>query len=104
MPQRTFLPDAADRPMFLYSDPNYLVEPDHHGTFWMTCKAACTDATHWRETDIAHHAVYDTEIFDAPALALTSDGPPRVVSRLFALSETGEDAPDGLYYLACESG
>ena len=104
MPQRTFLLDAANRPQFLYSDRNYLVEPDHYGTFWMTCKADCADAANWVETDIAHHAEYDTEIFDAPALALTPEGRPRVVSRLFALSENGEDAADGLYYLSCDSG
>lgn len=103
LPQRSFLLDPAGRPMFLYSDRNYLVEPDHYGTFWMACKAACTDRANWRETDLAHHAAYDTEIFDEPALALDPAGRPRVAGRIFAMTETGEDAPDGLYYLACDS-
>ncbi len=102
-PQRTFLLDAAGRPQFLYSDRNYFVEPDHYGTFWMTCKVDCTDRANWTETDIARHSEYDTEIFDAPALALSPDGKPRIVSRIFAIGENGEDAPEGLYYLSCDA-
>ncbi|TNC63986.1 hypothetical protein [Rubellimicrobium roseum] len=102
-PQRTFLLDAEGRPQFLYSDRNYFVEPDHYGTFWMTCKVDCTDRANWTETDIAHHSEYDTEIFDAPALTLTPDGRPRIVSRIFAIGENGEDAPEGLYYLTCDT-
>lgn len=102
-PQRTFLLDAEGRPQFLYSDRNYFVEPDHYGTFWMTCKADCTDRANWTETDIARHSDYDTEIFDGPALALSPDGQPRVVSRIFAIGENGEDAPEGLYYLTCDA-
>ncbi|HVG49444.1 MAG TPA: hypothetical protein VM899_15075 [Rubellimicrobium sp.] len=102
-PQRTFLLDPAGRPQFLYSDRNYFIEPDHYGTFWMTCKADCTDRTNWTETDIARHSDYDTEIFDAPALTLSPDGRPRLVSRIFAIGENGEDAPEGLYYLACDA-
>jgi hypothetical protein len=102
-PQRTFLLDPAGRPQFLYSDRNYFVEPDHYGTFWMTCKADCTDRANWTETDIARHSDYDTEIFDAPALTLSPDGRPRIVSRIFAIGENGEDAPEGLYYVVCDA-
>ncbi len=103
-PHRTFLLDPEGRPQFLYSDRNYLIEPDHYGTFWMSCKGACTDRANWTETDLARHSGYDTEIFDDPSLAVDPQGRPRVAGRIFAFGENGEDAPEGLYYLACDSG
>ena len=67
------------------------------------CDAGCTDRGNWTETDIARHSDYDTEIFDAPALTLSPDGRPRIVSRIFAIGENGEDAPEGLYYVVCDA-
>ncbi|EYD75245.1 hypothetical protein Rumeso_03156 [Rubellimicrobium mesophilum DSM 19309] len=104
MPQRSFVLDAQGHPRFIYSDRNYSIEPDHYGTFYMSCDTGCTDPGNWTETDLARHSDYDTEIFDAPALALTADGRPRVVARVFALPGPGEEeGKEGLYYLACES-
>jgi hypothetical protein len=104
MPQRTFVLDGEGRPRFLYSDRNYLIEPDHYGTFYMSCEAGCTDRANWTETDIARHSDYDTEIFDSPALALTADGRPRVAGRVFALPGPGEtEAKEGLYFLSCDA-
>jgi hypothetical protein len=92
------------RPQFIYSDRNYFVEPDHYGTFWMSCKANCSDPTAWVETDLARHKDYDTEVFDAPSLVVDALGRPRLVARIFGWNEDGTDAPDGLYYLACDTG
>lgn len=105
LPQRTFVLDPWGRPSFLYSDRNYLIEPDHYGTFWMTCKAACSDRANWRETDLARHSDYDTEIFDEPALALDPLGRPRIAGRIFALPAPDDpEAREGLYFLACGAG
>ena len=104
LPARTFVLDPAGRPMFLYSDRNYLVEPDHYGTYWMACKATCTDLANWTETDLARHSDYDTEIFGEPVLALSPDGRPRVAARIYPIAAPGEpEGRTGLHYLACDT-
>jgi hypothetical protein len=103
-PHRTFLLDPAGRPQVPCSDRNHLVEPDHYGTFWMSCEDACAERANWTETDLARHAAYDAEIFDDPSLAVDPQGRPRVASRIFAFGEAGADAPDGLCFLACDAG
>ncbi len=102
--RRTFALDPEGQPQFVYSDRNYFVEPDHYGTFWMSCKATCSDPAAWVETDLARHKEYDTEVFDAPSLAIDAQGRPRLVARIFGWNEDGTDAPEGLYYLACDVG
>jgi hypothetical protein len=70
----------------------------------MSCKANCSDPAQWVETDLARHVGYDTEVFDAPALAIDADGRPRLLARIYGWNEDGTDAPEGLYYLACDAG
>jgi hypothetical protein len=101
---RTFALDPEGRPQFVYSDRNHFVEPDHYGTFWMSCKAECSDPASWVETDLARHSDFDTEVFDAPSLAVDAEGRPRLLARIFGWNEDGTDAPEGLYYLACDAG
>lgn len=104
-PQRSFALDPQGRPRFFYQDRNYFYrEPDHLGAFYVFCDSGCHDAANWHETEVGRNIGFDAEIFDLPALTFTSTGQPRVISRVFAISHHGEEAPAGLYYYECNSG
>lgn len=107
IPQHTFAIDADGRPWFAYTDANYGTEPDHYGTFVTTCAGACTDPENWTEANVAVRLPekYTTEYWDQVTLAVTPDGRPRLLGKVYALDEEGSEIPDGagLYYYECNS-
>ncbi|MEO7221261.1 MAG: hypothetical protein ABIY37_02215 [Devosia sp.] len=106
--EHSFAVDAAGRPWFVYIDANYGAEPDHYGTFLTTCEAACTDPENWTETNIAVRLPeqYTTEYWDQVALAVTPDGRPRLLGKVYALDAQGNEIENGagLYYYECDTG
>ncbi len=101
LPERTFALDDGDRPRFMVSDSNYLIEPDHYGGFYMSCEDDCTTAGNWTETNLANQVGYNTESFSYPVLALGPNGSARVIAGVYAFDEEGNDLEDGLYYYEC---
>lgn len=106
--EHSFALDGSGRPWFVYTDANYLAEPDHYGTFLTTCAADCTDPENWTDTNVAVRLPdqYATEYWDQVALAVTPDGRPRLLGKVYPLDEAGnriEDG-DGLYYYECDTG
>jgi hypothetical protein len=108
IPQHSFAVDASGRPWFVYTDANYGAEPDHYGTFLTTCGAVCTDPENWTETNIAVRLPekYVTEYWDQAALAVTPDGRPRLLAKVYAVDEEGAEIESGagLYYYECDAG
>ena len=106
IPEHSFVVDAEGRPHFLYVDANYIAEPDHYGTFHLTCEADCTDPENWTETNLAVRipARYTTELWDQPALATAPGGKLRVLSEVYAIDKDGNQLKEGLYYYQCDSG
>lgn len=106
--EHSFVVDGSGRPWLVYTDQNYLAEPDHYGTFLTTCASACTDPENWTEANIAVRLPdqYTTEYWDQPTLAVTSDGRPRLLAHVYALDESGAQIENGagLYYYECDSG
>lgn len=102
-PRRSFALDPQGRPRFVYSDRNYVIEPDHYGAFYLWCDANCADHTAanptWHEVNIARTSPYDAEIFDLPSLAFTPGGKPRIVTNIFPINEE----QDGVFYVGCDS-
>ncbi len=104
IPEHSFAVDAEGRPHFIYVDTNYGAEPDHYGTFHLSCESACTDPENWLETDLALHAdQYSTELWDHPAIATAPGGKLRVVAKVYAVDPGGTQLKDGLYYYACDA-
>jgi len=105
LPIRNFSLDHEGKPRFVYTDENYLVEPDHYGAFYMVCDDDCTEPSNWRETNLAYHIAesYRTESFSQPVLAIAPGGKVRVLASVYAFEKDGSDAPDALYYYACDS-
>ena len=107
IPQHSFAVDADGRPWLAYTDANYGTEPDHYGTFVTTCAAACTDPENWTEANVAVRLPdrYVTEYWDQVTLAVTPDGHPRLLGKVYALDEEGVEIPDGdgLYYYECNA-
>lgn len=108
IPQHSFAIDANGHPWLAYTDANYGAEPDHYGTFVTTCADACTDPENWTETNVAVRLPekYLTEYWDQVTLAVTPDGRPRLLGKVYALDGEGTEITDGtgLYYYACDSG
>lgn len=102
-PDRTFALDGQDRPRFIYTDANYLIEPDHYGAFVMSCDSACTDRANWRETDLALHLGYRHEQFTKPVLAAARDGTIGVAANVYAFDEAGNEMKQGLYFYLCKA-
>jgi hypothetical protein len=104
--EHSFDVDAAGRPWFVYTDANYLAEPDHYGTFLATCGSTCTDPENWTETNVAVRIPenYVTEYWDQVALAVTPDGRPRLLGKVWAIDEAGTqiEGGEGLYYYECD--
>jgi hypothetical protein len=99
-PQRYFALDHLGRPRFVYYDRNYRIEPDHFGTFYAWCDAACeTSPDAWNQALICGATPYDAEIFEWPSLTFTNTGQPRLVASIFAF----DPDPDGVYYVACDA-
>ncbi len=103
-PQRSFAIDPQGRPAFVYQDRNYLIEPDHIGFYYMRCESGCANVSNWVSTNIGRTFPYDYETFAYASLDFTSTGNPRLFARVFALNDDGSDAPEGLYYYACDTG
>ncbi len=99
-PQRSFALDPWGRPRAVYFDRNYLVEPDHYGTFYTWCDANCTRPENWKETQISTPYEYDLEAYSYASLTFTRDGAPRLAAHIDPLSFTGEQA--GVYYAGCD--
>ena len=89
--EHSFALDASGRPWFVYTDANYGAEPDHYGTFLTTCAADCTDPENWTDTNVAVRLPeqYTTESWDQVALAVTPDGRPRLLGKVWALDADG---------------
>lgn len=102
-PSRTFVLDAQDRPRFIYTDANYIIEPDHYGAFLMSCDANCTDRANWTETDLALHSGYATESFSKPVLATSADGTIGVLANVYPFDEAGQKIKEGLYFYSCKA-
>lgn len=101
-PQRSFALDPWGRPRVVYFDRNYLVEPDHYGTFYTWCDAKCTRRENWREVQISTPYAYDFEPYAHASLTFTREGAPRIVAGVLTLSFTNE--PSGVYYAGCDRG
>jgi len=103
VPDRTFVLDASGRPRFIYTDANYIVEPDHYGAFVMACDSGCLDKANWKETDLALHirAGYRNEQFTKPALAVAANGTMGVLANVYAFDKVGGEMKNGLYYYGC---
>jgi hypothetical protein len=105
--EHSFAVDAAGRPWFVYTDANYGAEPDHYGTFLTTCQAHCTDPENWTDTNVAVRLPekYATEYWDQVALAVTPDGRPRLLGKVYALDAEGSqiEGGEGLYYYECDT-
>jgi hypothetical protein len=103
----SFAVDGSGRPWFVYTDANYGAEPDHYGTFLTTCEADCTDPENWTDTNVAVRIPenYVTEYWDQVALAVTPDGRPRLLAKVWAVDETGKEIENGqgLYYYECDA-
>jgi hypothetical protein len=91
-PQRNFALDPQGRPRFMYYDRNYFRDPDHWGGFYTWCDAQCTNRDNWAEAWLLVGS-----IFEYPALAITSDGNPRIVSQIYGSGDT-----QGVFYLECD--
>ncbi|RYE09533.1 MAG: hypothetical protein EOP22_08700 [Hyphomicrobiales bacterium] len=108
IPQHSFAVDGEGRPWFAYTDANYGAEPDHYGTFVTTCAADCTDPENWTETNVAVRLPerYTTEYWDQVALAVTPDGRPRLLGKVYPLDEEGNQIEngEGLFYYECDAG
>nr|WP_314092176.1 hypothetical protein [uncultured Shinella sp.] len=103
VPDRTFALDRKGNPRFVYTDGNYIIEPDHYGAFVMACDGDCTKRKNWTETDLALHVGYSTESFSKPALAVAENGAMGVVAGLYPFDEHGTPLKQGLYYYGCEA-
>ena len=103
IPDRTFALDGQGRPRFLYADANYMAEPDHYGTFVMSCDTTCLDKANWRETDLALHLENRHEQFTKPVLAVAKNGALGVIANVYAFDEAGGEMKQGLYFYGCES-
>ncbi len=105
--EHSFAVDASGRPWFVYTDANYGAEPDHYGTFLATCGESCTDPENWTDTNVAIRIPesYVTEYWDQVALAVTPDGRPRLLGKVYALNEDGTEIENGagLYYYECDA-
>ena len=105
--EHSFAVDASGRPWFVYTDANYGAEPDHYGTFLTTCAADCTDPENWTDTNVAVRLPeqYTTESWDQVALAVTPDGRPRLLGKVWALDADGNQIEngEGLYYYECDT-
>lgn len=105
--EQSFTVDASGRPWFVYTDANYGAEPDHYGTFLTTCEADCTDPENWTDTNVAVRLPekYTTEYWDKVALAVTPDGRPRLLGKVWGLDPEGNqiDGGEGLYYYECDT-
>lgn len=101
VPDRTFVLDGKGNPRFIYTDANYLIEPDHYGAFVMACDKGCTERANWSETDLAVHVGYSAESFNKPALAVAENGAMGVVAGLYPFAEDGTQLKQGLYYYGC---
>lgn len=105
--EHSFAVDAAGNPWFVYTDANYIAEPDHYGTFLTTCAADCTDPENWTDTNVAVRLPekYTTEYWDQVALAVTPDGRPRLLGKVWALDPEGNqiEGGEGLYYYECDT-
>lgn len=103
VPDRTFVLDARGRPRFIYTDANYIVEPDHYGAFVMSCDADCLDKANWKETDLALHISegYRNEQFTKPVLAVAENGAMGVLANVYAFDKDGKEMKNGLYYYGC---
>ncbi|MGV3490800.1 MAG: hypothetical protein ACO1OG_05690 [Devosia sp.] len=107
VPEHSFAVDGEGRPFFVYVDANYGAEPDHYGTFLTSCAEICTDPENWTETNVAVRLPerYTTEYWDQVALAVTRDGRPRLLGKVYALDDDGNQIEDreGLYYYECDA-
>jgi hypothetical protein len=105
-PQNYFALDGQGRPRFVYQDRNYLIEPDHYGAFYVSCESGCTDPQNWTQTQIGYWipGTGRYEVFSYTSLTFTKAGGPRLIAKLLAQNEDGSEAPDGLYYYACDEG
>jgi len=105
IPEHSFVVDDQGKPHFVYVDANYVAEPDHYGTFHLTCSAGCTDAENWTETNLAVKPnAYNTELWDQVALAVAPGGKLRLLAQVYALQKDGTQLEDGLYYYQCDAG
>lgn len=106
IPEHSFAVDDRGRPYFIFVDANYIAEPDHYGTFLMSCEADCTSAANWTEANIAVRIPeqYTTELWDQPVLAVAPGGKLRVLGRVYAIDEKGNQLEEGLYYYQCDQG
>ncbi len=99
--QHAFELDGQGRPRFVYRDENYRVSPSHAGLFYLACDTQCDDAAQWQETLVTTTTANSQERVYHPALAVTADGRPRIVSAEFF--PIGSGSPS-LAYFACEAG
>lgn len=104
--RRAFALDGQDRPGFVFYDRNYFhLEPDHIGGFYTWCESDCASGTPeaptWQEAYIGGGTSGDTDIYDLPALAYTSDDQPRMVVEV----TTGDAGAErmGIIYKACDA-
>lgn len=105
IPEHSFVVDDQGRPHFVYVDANYIAEPDHYGTYHLTCATDCTDPENWTETNLAVKPnPYNTELWDQVALAVALGGKLRLLADVYALAKDGTQLEDGLYYYQCDSG
>ena len=105
IPEHSFVVDSEGRPHFIYVDANYIAEPDHYGTFHLTCSTACTDPENWTETNLAVKPnQYSTELWDQVALAVAPGGRLRLLAKVYALDNDGTQLEEGLYFYQCEAG
>jgi len=105
IPEHSFVVDDRGQPHFVYVDANYIAEPDHYGTYHLTCAANCTDAENWIETNLAIKPnPYNTELWDQVALAVAPGGRLRLLAQVYALGQDGTQFEDGLYYYQCDAG
>ncbi len=75
-------------PRFVYTDGNYITEPDHYCAFVMACDGDCTERKNWTETDLASHVGYSTGSFSKPALAVAENGVMGVVAGRYRSTKT----------------
>lgn len=106
VPERTFALTADGWPRFIFTDANYIIEPDHYGAFLMSCEADCIDKANWKETNLAIQldGGYPTERFTRPVLAVAPDGTTGVLANVYAFDEQGKDLKQGLYFYSCRQG
>jgi hypothetical protein len=93
---------GKDNPRFVYTDGNYITEPDHYCAFVMACDGDCTERKNWTETDLASHVGYSW-IFQQAGAGGGREWGDGCCGGSLSFDEDGTPLKQDLYYYGCEA-